>query len=152
MRLRIAAVLTIVAVTGVAAGCGGAKRSADLNATLPPAPTPSVTAPGVAPTSSTTAAPRTASPACKASDEWGLAFLRVTDPGQAGGLNPQQLTALIQEKATTFKALVPEQATNIDAVTTSAVKKLDGTSTEADAQAGREADEKLDAWYAATCR
>ncbi len=154
MRRAFGIGLMIIVAVGAAA-CGGSKRSTDLSATLPPAPTPSVVAPAggsPTPTASSTTAGRASSPACKASDEWGLAYLRVTDPAQAGGLTPQQLTALIQEKATAFKALVPEQAANVDAVTASAVKKLDGTSTEADAQAGREADEKLDAWYAATCR
>ncbi|MCX7619706.1 MAG: hypothetical protein N2037_02540 [Acidimicrobiales bacterium] len=152
MRRVFGAVLIFLTTAVGVVGCGGSRTSTDLGATLPPAPTPVAGAPSAASVSSTTTVTKNASPACKASDEWGLAYLRVTDPAQAGGLTPQQLTSLIQEKATAFKTLVPEQATNIDAVTASAVKKLDGTSTEADAQAGREADEKLDAWYAATCR
>lgn len=102
----------------------------------------------VAVTPSTTPRP----PVCLASDTWGYAILKATDPGQRGELTPAQLTANLTTYADAIKALVPANGPDIDLRTLTAKKVLDGTAlTDADKQAEKDAATRLDAWYKVTC-
>jgi len=106
--------------------------------------------PTVAPTVPVSVAPR--KPECLASDLWGFAILKATDPSQAAGLTKDVLAASLQTNADAIKALVAVNSSDIDIRTGVAKKKLDGVAlTEADTQAEKDASARLDTWYKATC-
>lgn len=104
----------------------------------------------IAPTIPVVTAPR--KPECLASDLWGFAILKATDPAQAAGLTKDALAANLQTTADAIKAVVAVNAPDIDIRTGIAKKKLDGVAlTDADTQAEKDASSRLDTWYKATC-
>ncbi len=153
LRPRARLLVTAALLVAAAAGCAKPKTDTPSTSSVPAGGPQQVSGPVTAPPSTATP-PSTAArnPACAASDAWGFAILKATDPAQRGTLTPEQLAANLTTTADAIKKQVPANAADIDIRTATAKKVLDGAAlSDADKQAEKDAATRLDAWYKATC-